>query len=389
MHDDRLKALIEQADANPPACHATPLELAGQVRVLYRRRRRHRASLLAAAAILVAVGLAFWLQIDRGASQLQLADVATPSSPQSLQLAKPPVGLPPAEKRPSRDPSEVTSSPRPPNAYERLALAAYQRTRGGRQPRSPSKSRKAAGRQGDPVDFAIEQLVIQPDRCTRETAQPLLANREWSEAVLAARIGRLGGPRQVAAIRLLAEIATPRSLALLRECSALSEVHVEVVRRMARLDDSPSLGRLAQEEQHSSLRQELLSMLLARGDPGSVQVFLDRVEDPHTSADALECLALVPDPPVEILFQCLHGPLVVRRMAAARVLGRLDQPVVSRQLIAMVVRGMYRQEAMIALLSSLETTARQFLAAVARDPTLSAVLWNAKRQIQSLSSWRS
>ena len=32
----------------------------------------------------------------------------------------------------------------------------------------------------------------------------------------------------------------------------------------------------------------------------------------------------------------------------------------------MVVRGMYRQEAMIALLSSSETTARQFLAAVAR-----------------------
>jgi hypothetical protein len=146
---------------------------------------------------------------------------------------------------------------------------------------------------------------------------------------------------------------------------------------------------LAQEEQHSSLRQELLSMLLARGDPGSVQVFLDRVEDPHTSADALECLALVPDPPVEVLFQCLHGPLVVRRMAAARVLGRLDQPVVSRQLIAMVVRGMYRQEAMIALLSSSETTARQFLAAVARDPTLSAVLWNAKRQFQSLFFWRS
>jgi hypothetical protein len=76
-------------------------------------------------------------------------------------------------------------------------------------------------------------------------------------------------------------------------------------------------------------------------------------------------------------------------MAAARVLGRLDQPVVSRQLIAMVVRGMYRQEAMIALLSSSETTARQFLAAVARDPTLSAVLWNAKRQFQSLFFWRS
>jgi len=76
-------------------------------------------------------------------------------------------------------------------------------------------------------------------------------------------------------------------------------------------------------------------------------------------------------------------------MAAATVLGRLDQPAVSRNLIAMVRRGMYRQEAMIALLSSSETTARQFLADAERDPMLSATLWNAKRVFQTSLPWRS
>jgi hypothetical protein len=177
----------------------------------------------------------------------------------------------------------------------------------------------------------------------------------------------------------------------LQQFAAFPEVHVEVVRSRARRSDSQVLGRLAREVPDPALRRELLSMLLARDDLRSVQAFLERVEDPRTSADALDCLALVPSPPVEILFQCLHSPLEGRRTAAARVLGRLNQPAVSRELIAMIVRGVHRREAMIALLSSSETTAQQFLADAARDPMLSATLWNAKRQFQSLSpfSWRS
>jgi HEAT repeat protein len=120
-----------------------------------------------------------------------------------------------------------------------------------------------------------------------------------------------------------------------------------------------------------------------------VQVFLERVADPATSAAALDCLESGSPPPVEILFSCLRSPAVGQRMAAARVLGRLNQAAVSRELIAMVLRGTYRQEAMIALLSSSEATAQQFLAGAARDPTLSATFLNAKRQFQQFFSWRS
>ena len=144
----------------------------------------------------------------------------------------------------------------------------------------------------------------------------------------------------------------------------------------------------AAEQQDAVLRQEL-SSLLAKNDLPSVRAFLERVQDQHTSAETLDCLASAPNPPVELLFRCLRGPTVGQRTAAALALGRLNQPAVSRQLIAMIERGMYRQEAMIALLSSSEPVARQFLADAERNQMLAATLWNAKRQLQNPFTWRS
>jgi hypothetical protein len=161
------------------------------------------------------------------------------------------------------------------------------------------------------------------------------------------------------------------------------------VRDMAEASDSPTLGRLVGQQQDPAVRKELLSALFARNDRASVDVFLRRVEDRKTAADALACVAGAANPPLQTLFQCLRSPQPGRRIAAAQVLGRLDQPAVSCELIAMVARGTYRQEAMIALLSSSETTARQFVANAAQNPMLSATLWNAKRVFQTASSWRS
>ncbi len=187
-----------------------------------------------------------------------------------------------------------------------------------------------------------------------------------------------------------------RQLAAAETLDAVAEVEEPAdraaeppIRALAEASDSPTLGRLAIEEQDPVARKELLSALLMRDDPPSVKVFLELVENPRTSADALDCVSVASNPPVKMLFQCLRSSSASRRMAAARVLGRLDQPEVSRELIAMVCRGVYRQEAMVALMSSSEETAKQFLANAERDPMLSATLWNAKRLFQTSSLWRS
>jgi hypothetical protein len=438
---DPLERLLAEAQWAEPTREAIG-RLRGQWQLLMaiRSPRRRWAWAAAAAAILVAAGLTFWTLSDRGTIGPQPTNVAahtlpsppgrggggegqegkgsghsreSPSTfangPQPNPLRAPTGGwsgegtvganpvlpkgeatvasnLLPAAKLP---PTAVAHSARPPNPYELATLVAYRRTRADRQRRAASGPGEVAAGQRDPVDLAIEQLVAEPSRSVREAAEPLHVDRGGSEATLAARVGRTSGPRQVAAIRLLAEIATPPSLPLLQRLAVWPEVHAEVIRSMGRLSDSPTLGRLSRDEQDPALRRELLSMLLTRNDLRSVRVFLESAEDSHTTADALECLVLVSNPPVEMLFQCLCGPDAEQRMVAAGVLGRLNRPEVSRELIAMVARGMCRQEAMIALLSSSETTAQQFLANAARDPTLSATLWNAKRQFQSLFSWRS
>jgi hypothetical protein len=141
--------------------------------------------------------------------------------------------------------------------------------------------------------------------------------------------------------------------------------------------------RMAREERDPARLRQLLLLLLAEGDLQSVHIFLERVEDPRTSADAFNCLASAPNPPVEALFQYLRSPLISRRRTAALVLGRLNQPMVSRELIGMVVHGIYLQEAMFALVSSSETTAQQFLADAARNPKLLATLQNTKRQFHN------
>jgi hypothetical protein len=143
----------------------------------------------------------------------------------------------------------------------------------------------------------------------------------------------------------------------------------------------------ADDREAVELRQQL-RMLLAENNLQSVRAFLERVEDRRTSAGALDCLAAEPNPPVALLFRCLRGPKAGERTAAALALGCLNRPEVSRELIAMIASGRYRQEAMIALLSSSEPTARQFVANAERNQMLQATLWNARRQFSQCESWK-
>lgn len=294
---DDLDCLLAEARWDEPAPEAID-RLHGHWRSLMTRRRRRRllASLLMAASILlVVVGLMSWLCHGLGANRLEPMDVAgkdvIPSPPQPVRRPAPIVKQRPAsilarKQAPANPP--VAQSSRPPNAYERLTMIAYQRTRASR----------ARPIESPPMKPPVEQIAEQPV-----------------------------------------------------------------------------------SDQRTALRQRW-SSLLAENNLRSMQAFLQRVEDRRTSAEALDCLAAVPNPPVELLFRCLRGPAAAQRTAAALALGRLNQAVVSQRLIAMIMRGMYRQEAMIALLSSSEPTARQFVVDAERNQMLSATLWNAKRQFQ-------
>lgn len=302
---DDLDCLLAEARWDEPTSEMID-DLRGHWRSLITRRRRRRwlgSLLMAASILLAAVGLLSWLCHGLDMNHQEPRNVAgkngIPSQPQPVHPPTPVVKQHPdlrlAHKQKLTNPP-VSLSARPPNAYERLALIAYRRTR-------VSRVREVAS---PPIKPPIERIAEPP----------------------------------------------------------------------------------AGDQQQMALRQQLTS-LLAENDVRSVRAFLQRVEDRRTSAEALDCLAAAPTPPVELLFRCLRGPTSAQRAAAALALGHLNQAAVSQRLIAMILRGVYRQEAMMALLSSSEPTARQFVVDAERNQVLSATLWNAKRQFQNSFSWRS
>jgi hypothetical protein len=325
---DRLLADARWAEPAPEAVH----RLRGQWRSLMSRRARRRRRLfaLATAGSLLAVGLGLWQLLSGTLRPTRENDIVAPSPLQAQKPLTPKTESSLAVKRPPASPR--TPAPRTPS------------------PRTPGP-RSCASNAYEQVMITIHRRVVHQHR--RDTA-----------------------------------VAQPADAAVEQEQPAARSVEPNV-REVAEATNSPSLGQLAARQQDPAVRKEMLSVLFARGDRASVDVFLTRVRDPKTSADALACVANMPNPPLQTLFQCLHSPQAARRIAAAQVLGRLNQPAVSRELIAMVARGTLRQEAMIALLSSSEATAQQFITDARQNPMLSATLWNAERVFQTSSSWRS
>ena len=287
---DRLLSEVRWEEPRPEAVR----RLRVQWRTLMEkrsRRRRRRLFALAAAAALAGVGLMVWELGGRGAIAPRLEN-STPSAPiaadetkgmENAKGAAEIVGKNPSIRenpfRQSPPPRSVqtvaASAPRKPNAYELVMLATNRRSQNNRP----------------------ASVVSKPMGATES-------------------MGMGAGPRQSVA----PAVETP-------------------VRNVAQTNDLPKLGQKIREEKDPALRQKMLLELLSRDDMQSVQLFLDRMEDAQTANDAIESLTVADNPPIEQFFQCLRSPRDGRRMAAARALGSLNRPEISRDLINLVNRG--------------------------------------------------
>ena len=80
---------------------------------------------------------------------------------------------------------------------------------------------------------------------------------------------------------------------------------------------------------------------------------------------------------VEEKFAAMYSPRITARLTAAERLGSLNNPIVSKRLVQMVLEGQVRRESLIALLHSSDPVARDFLARDQNDlalgPSLRAI----------------
>jgi hypothetical protein len=143
---------------------------------------------------------------------------------------------------------------------------------------------------------------------------------------------------------------------------------------------------LASREENLDLQKEIFAVMLERGDPRAVGVYLDFVSNREYSERALDALGGLNNPPSELLFDFLRGTHASRRLAAALTLGRIDGPETSRKLFQMVRGEVGRQEAMVALMASSGQEASLYVNLVRRDTSLAGVFNGARYQYRLLSS---
>lgn len=307
-----------------------------------------------------------------------------------------PVGQPPRPphategySHPSDQPSVVSVQPTgrtngidagayDPTTYERVVIAVAGR-------RFVQASAKPPGPSNGALERVLREAVRDPQADLRKLVKPLLDHRQTFERRLTEIIRQREGDGEdrLTAVRVLAQLATRRSLPLLIQWRQSPRARRDVTYALARLAPPLTLARLARIEPTQELQIALLASLLERGDGQAVELFLGLARQPGTSAAALKAVRKVTDPPLEMLFACLQVPQVRTRIAAARVLAELNDPKVSQRLIQMVFTSESSHEALVALSGSREPAAAGFVARAQLDLSLAASIRAAQRRLQS------
>src|SRR5687767_47505 len=336
-------------------------------------QRQHRVYRLpmrtwaaAAAVLLVAAGVV-WFALARQWRQVQ-PEIVGPGTPTPIQPQIEPE--PRKQAAPEAPPAVVV---RDPTARERLVMA-------GAEVRYQARVRQAP--LVDKVDAAVARFATDPAADPAALAEEL--SRSVSQDVVSQRLIALArsgtGPRRAAAARLLAELRLPRTLPLFLELARDKSTKAAAYVGIARLADDATLARLAQEESDAQHRRLLLAALVSRGRPQATVAYLRHVANPQTSDSALNALADVKSPPVDALFAHLGHSETAVRFAAAKALGRINGPVVSRRLATLVERDTHRREALAALVFSRGKEAAGYLRAAQRYPELAGDIASLRAQ---------
>jgi hypothetical protein len=330
-----------------------------------------------------------WAAACGFASAVALAALLLPRRTAILEPAPQAVIQRPVSAEPSTQVVEPTTpappSPvlwRPPTVWELALIHPRPAVAPTRNPPAAARPDSLIAR----VDAAIGALASTPGADPAALADQLTKDfppDRVEQRLTPVIVGR-PTPQRRGAVRLLARVATPRSAPLLASLAANPADRADAVAGLLRVGDVPTLAALASFPADESERRRLLAALLRRDPARSVPAYLAFLADPATSAAALAALDDVPGPPVGALFASLNDPRRANRLAAARALGRIDGPVVTARLAAMVRRNVNRHEALAALASSDGREAKAFFERALASKELGAYARTARAGLDQL-----
>ena len=243
---------------------------------------------------------------------------------------------------------------------------------------APSRSRQAHAPRSkakeDPASRAVAKLVANPKANPTEVAAELRISANVNESRLAAILANGSPAERLASLKLLREVGSSRVVPDLLRAAADANLHVPAIGALSRIADSTTIEQLAHEESGKDLQHVLLAALLGRGDVESLRLYLNNVANEFTAETALAAADQTTNPPMDLLFAALRSPSELERLAAARVLGRIDGPATTERLIGLLEEGTSRQEACVALLTSRGPEAVNFVNSARTNPSLAAAL---------------
>jgi hypothetical protein len=245
----------------------------------------------------------------------------------------------------------------------------------GVRPSKPQPARAPRAKpKEDPAALAVAKLVANPKANPAEVAAALRITANVNESRLAAILANGSPAERQAALKLFGEVGSLRVVPDLLRSAADAQLHAAAIRALSRIADSTTIEQLAHEEPSKDLQHVLLAALLGRGDVESVRLYLNNVANEFTAETALAAAEQTTNPPMDLLFAALRSPSELERLAAARVLGRIDGPATTERLIALLEEGSSRQEACVALLTSRGPEAVNFVNSARTNPALAAAL---------------
>jgi len=133
-------------------------------------------------------------------------------------------------------------------------------------------------------------------------------------------------------------------------------------------------------------RNQALDELSALGPARAGNAMFNLFADPSTSEAATAAVCKNATAWTDALFAALGDARTAVRQAAANALSQIDGPAITARLAKMAEAGLHRREAVAALVQIHLPQARQFIAAAADSPGLSAIVRSALVQYQDVHS---
>ncbi len=217
-----------------------------------------------------------------------------------------------------------------------------------------------------------------PNQDLQQQLKILQSARQQMEAALVRRLDRPADAS--AAMKVLCRCGTARSLPAILNHWNRSSFRQDIVVAANRVADSQTLGRLVLATDDPDLQSRIMSQLLCRNDPISLDLFLETTARNNLYPIAQASGRIAHCMPAEKLLVHLRSNRLSIARAAAITLSEMDDPRIPVHLIQLARSPNTSQSAVMALTARRDSSSVRFIELAASDIRWSATVDNAKRK---------